>query len=88
MLNRMVSFKNMFLSGCICITFESKKNMRLPIFQQKNKHCVRTKQEKFLLFPLFYRGTFYWFESVMIRKSFNGTNLQTIDVTRVKTKIK
>ena len=60
--------------------------MRLSILEKKNKHYVNTKQEKFLFFPLFYRGSLYWFENVMIRKSFNGNYLQTIDVSRIKAK--
>ncbi|SEC20323.1 hypothetical protein SAMN04489761_2366 [Tenacibaculum sp. MAR_2009_124] len=58
--------------------------MRLALSKQKLSRISKIKQEKFLVLPLFYRGSMYWLESVLIKKNFNGVNYQITDVTRTK----
>ncbi|WP_408028974.1 hypothetical protein [Tenacibaculum xiamenense] len=58
--------------------------MRLPLSKQKDSRISKTKREKFLVLPLFYRGSMYWLENVLIKKNFNGVSYQITDVIRLK----
>ncbi len=57
--------------------------MKINLFKTK-RHFNKIKRVKFLFLPLFYKGSMYWLESVLIRKSFNGMGYQITDVTRFK----
>lgn len=57
--------------------------MKLTLSKRKAPCFSKRKREKFLLLPLFYNGSVYWLENVLIKKNFNGTNYQITDVKRV-----
>ncbi len=56
----------------------------MRLFKKKATYSSKKKREKFLLFPLFYRGSVYWLENVLIKKNFNGISYQITDVIRIK----
>lgn len=58
--------------------------MRVSLNKRKSSRGIKTKQEKFLIFPLFYGGSIYWLENVLIKKNFNGTKYQITDVIRIR----
>ena len=45
---------------------------------------VKNKISRFLIFPLIFKGQFFWLERVIIKRNFNGRNLQITDVIRSK----
>ncbi|AZJ34854.1 hypothetical protein D6T69_04665 [Tenacibaculum singaporense] len=51
---------------------------------QRRRRGSKTKTNKFLFFPLIFRGEFYWLERVTIKKNFNGRSFMITDIIRHK----
>ncbi|CAM1339241.1 hypothetical protein [Tenacibaculum aestuarii] len=45
---------------------------------------AKRKVSRFLFFPLIFKGELYWLERVIVKRNFNGRNLQITDVIRSK----
>lgn len=58
--------------------------MKISLSKNKLTKSNKKKLEKFLLFPLFYRGSIFWLEKVIIRKNFNGMSYQITDVQKAR----
>lgn len=54
----------------------------MMILRRKKRYSVKKVKKKFLLFPILYKGSFFWLSKVEIEKSFNGITMQIINIKK------
>ncbi len=51
--------------------------------KSNRRPTLRKVIEKYAFLPIIHQGTFFWLSKVKIEKSFNGINMQIINIQRL-----